>query len=201
MELRDKNGLTEREYLAQYRADKYPRPSVTVDVCIFSRAADGALRTLLIRRGGHPFLGWWALPGGFAQPGERVEEAAARELEEETNLCRLTLCPVGVFSATGRDPRGWTLSCAYAALIEGAAPTARAGDDAASARWFDVDFVRAGDQARLTLRAQGDELRAEAAVLREQTPFGEALRCGEGWGQGLAFDHGEILLTALLRLR
>lgn len=58
-----------------------------------------------------------------------------------------------------------------------------------------------GDQARLTLRAQGDELRAEAAVLREQTPFGEALRCGEGWGQGLAFDHGEILLTALLRLR
>ena len=184
MELRDKNGLTEREYLAQYRADKYPRPSVTVDVCIFSRAADGALRTLLIRRGGHPFLGWWALPGGFAQPGERVEEAAARELEEETNLCGLALCPVGVFSATGRDPRGWTLSCAYAALVEGAAPAARAGD-----------------QARLTLRAQGDELRAEAAVLREQTPFGEALRCGEGWGQGLAFDHGEILLTALLRLR
>ena len=91
MELRDKNGLTEREYLAQYRADKYPRPSVTVDVCIFSRAADGSLRTLLIRRGGHPFLGWWALPGGFAQPGERVEEAAARELEEETNLCGLTL--------------------------------------------------------------------------------------------------------------
>ena len=130
-----------------------------------------------------------------------MEEAAARELEEETNLCGLTLCPVGVFSATGRDPRGWTLSCAYAALIEGAAPTARAEDDAAGARWFDVDFVRAGDQARLTLRAQGDELRAEAAVLREQTPFGEALRCGEGWGQGLAFDHGEILLTALLRLR
>ena len=124
MELRDKNGLTEREYLAQYRADKYPRPAVTVDVCNFSRAADGALRTLLIRRGGHPFLGWWALPGGFAQPGERVEEAAARELEEETNLCGLTLCPVGVFSAAGRDPRGWTLSCAYAALIEGAAPTA-----------------------------------------------------------------------------
>ena len=132
---------------------------------------------------------------------ERVEEAAARELEEETNLCGLTLCPVGVFRAAGRDPRGWTLSCAYAALIEGAAPTARAGDDAASARWFDVDFVRAGDQASLTLRAQGGELRAEAAVLREQTPFGEALRCGEGWGQGLAFDHGEILLTALLRLR
>ena len=68
MELRDKNGLTEREYLAQYRADKYPRPSVTVDVCIFSRAADGALRTLLIRRGGHPFLGWWALPGCAKPP-------------------------------------------------------------------------------------------------------------------------------------
>ena len=67
MELRDKNGLTEREYLAQSRADKYPRPSVTVDVCIFSRAADGALRTLLIRGGGHRFLGWGALAGGFAR--------------------------------------------------------------------------------------------------------------------------------------
>ena len=103
MELRDKNGLTEREYLAQYRADKYPRPSVTVDVCLFSRAADGALRTLLIRRGGHPFLGWWALPGGFAQPGERVEEGHGRTLAAPAGLGGAAGCPYFRPAATGRS--------------------------------------------------------------------------------------------------
>ena len=202
MELRDKNGLTEREYLAQYRADKYPRPSVTVDVCLFSRAADGALRTLLIRRGGHPFLGWWALPGGFAQPGERVEEAAARELEEETNLCGLTLCPVGVFSAAGRDPRGWTLSCAYAALIEGAAPTARAGDDAADARWFEVE--RRQENNRITLLFSSGDVSFQAELQRKAAlpgAYPSTAAYTVTAGGGLAFDHGEILLTALLRLR
>ena len=69
MELRDKNGLTEREYLAQYRADKYPRPSVTVDVCIFSRAADGALRTLLIRRAATPSSAGGRCRAALRSPG------------------------------------------------------------------------------------------------------------------------------------
>lgn len=201
MELRDKNGLTEREYLAQYRADKYPRPSLTADVCVFARGEGGALRVLLIRRGGHPFLGWWALPGGFVSPHETAEEAAARELEEETHLSGLELFPVGVFSRWGRDPRGWTVSSAYAALLPVEAPEVLAGDDAARACWFDVDFACAGDRARLTLRAEGVELRAEETIRRCETPFGTALRPGEGEGRGLAFDHGEILLCALLRLR
>ena len=104
--LRDKNGLTEEEFLAAYRPKDYPRPSLTADIAVFSQEA-GALQVLLVRRGGHPFLGKWALPGGFAQPGEAVTQTARRELEEETGLKGLRLTPVGLFSQPGRDPRMW----------------------------------------------------------------------------------------------
>ena len=89
MELRDKHGLTEQEFLKNYRADKYPRPSMTADIVLLSPAKEG-VEALLIRRGGHPFLGCWALPGGFVGPKESVDAAAARELEEETHVsvCR-----------------------------------------------------------------------------------------------------------------
>ena len=88
MELRDKNGLTEQEFLASYHAGDFPRPSVTADIMIFSRDERG-LKVLLVRRGGHPCLGQWALPGGFVEPNETIGHAAARELEEETGLTGL----------------------------------------------------------------------------------------------------------------
>ena len=73
--VRDKNGLTEAEFLARYDAGKYPRPSVTADVAAFTHT-DGRPRVMLVRRGGHPFIGTWALPGGFVEPEETVETAA-----------------------------------------------------------------------------------------------------------------------------
>ena len=130
--LTDRNGLTEAEAIEQQKAHNYPKPSLTADVAIFVRG-----RLLLIRRGGHPFLGCWALPGGFAEPGETIEQTAARELEEETGLTGADLHLVGVYSAPGRDPRGWTVSVAYAARLDDATP--KAGDDAAEAAWFAVE--------------------------------------------------------------
>ena len=85
MEVRDKHGLTEQEFLTAYRPKDYPRPSLTADIAVFSCVADTA-RVLLVRRGGHPYLGKWALPGGFAQPGETVTDTARRELAEETGI-------------------------------------------------------------------------------------------------------------------
>ena len=136
-ELRDKNGLTEAEAIARYREKNYPKPALTADIAVFARNGDG-LKLLLIRRGGHPCLGCWALPGGFADEGETIEQTAARELEEETALTGLDLRLVGIYSAPGRDPRGWTVSAAYAVCVEAGQLRPVAGDDAAEARWFDV---------------------------------------------------------------
>lgn len=198
MELRDKNGLTEEEYLARYQPGKYPRPSVTVDICVLARAQQG-LRALLVRRGGHPYLGCWALPGGFVDPQETTQEAAARELFEETHLQGLSLAPIGLFSQPGRDPRTWTMSHAFAALAPDGL-TARAGDDAAETRWFDVSLAQEGKDAQLTLYSGDIQLRAQISVMRQRTPFGTVVHCSAVHQEGLAFDHGAILCQALLAL-
>ena len=137
MELRDKRGLTEAEFLASYNPDKYPKPSLTADVAVIAKAPEGN-RILLIRRGGHPFLGKWAMPGGFVEKGERVEEAAARELMEETGITDVPVKLAGVFSKPGRDPRGWVVTVLYAAQVDFGQVRAEAGDDAADAKWFTI---------------------------------------------------------------
>ncbi|MEZ5924758.1 MAG: NUDIX hydrolase [Hyphomicrobiaceae bacterium] len=104
-------------------------PLLTVD-CV---AIDAEGRFLLIRRGHPPFKGAWALPGGFVDPGERVEDACRRELREETGLEAGDLHLVGVYSDPGRDPRGPTVSIAYRTRIPGGTPSS--GSDAADARW------------------------------------------------------------------
>ncbi len=112
---------------------EYPRPAVTVDVVIFTIRA-GELALLMIRRGGTPFKGHWALPGGFVEENESLERAAARELQEETGIVQTSLVQLGAFGDPGRDPRGHTVSVAFYAFI---AVPARpvAADDAADAQW------------------------------------------------------------------
>ena len=114
----------------------FHRPALTADVVAIARAGDP--RVLLIRRGNPPFEGQWALPGGFVDEGERPEDAARRELAEETGLIHggpLTI--VGVYGEPGRDPRGWTVSAVYLAVLAAEAEVGGA-DDAAEARWFDA---------------------------------------------------------------
>lgn len=141
-ELRDKRGMTEAEAIAAFQAANYPRPSLTADIAVFARQG-ARLRLLMIKRGGHPSLGCWALPGGFAEAGETIEQTAARELQEETGVSGLPLVLVGIYSAPGRDPRGWTVSAAYAALLDEGMIDVTAGDDAAQARWVEVVDGRA----------------------------------------------------------
>lgn len=217
---RDKNGLTEREFLAQYSPKNYPRPSLTADICVFRTASGSApatrgirattnteelvrvaanegLQLLLVRRGGHPFLGCWATPGGFVNPRETADEAARRELAEETGVEGLALEPVGLFSAPGRDPRGWTISQSYAALdIKGS--IAHAGDDASETRWFDVVPSVEGERIRLLLAA-GDARLSTSFLLGQHAISGE-LRAEDVHGSGLAFDHAEIVAAAWLKV-
>jgi len=116
----------------------YERPSVTVDIALFTYAAE-RLQVLLIRRGAEPFAGAWALPGGFVEIDESLEAAAARELFEETGVQGVFLEQLAAFGDPDRDPRGRVISIAYIASA-GAdiMATTRAGDDASAAAWFDV---------------------------------------------------------------
>jgi 8-oxo-dGTP diphosphatase len=86
----------------------FPRPMLTVDVVALSTGS-GTLRLLLVQRGNPPFVGQWALPGGFVEQGEQVADAAPRELAEETGLRVDMLELLGVYDTPGRDPRGWTV--------------------------------------------------------------------------------------------
>lgn len=120
---------------------QYPRPALTADTIILSRDEAGNRVVLLIRRGGEPFAGSWALPGGFVDEGETAIQAAARELEEETGV-RLDSpdlhAEIGFYDTPGRDPRGWTVSVAFCVDLP-AMPPAKADDDAAEVQWHRLD--------------------------------------------------------------
>ncbi len=119
----------------------YPRPAVTVDAVVFGVEA-AMLKVLLIRRGAPPFQGMLALPGGFMGIDEAAEHACRRELLEETHL---PIDPSHEFEAIGfydrqdRDPRGRTLSLAFATVVATPLPALQSGDDASNAEWFAVD--------------------------------------------------------------
>ena len=142
---------------------EYPRPAVTVDCVVFG-LDDEDLKVLLVERDLDPFKGRWALPGGFVRIDESVDDAARRELREETGLSGVFLEQLYTFGAVHRDPRFRVISVAYYALVNLSEHQVQAATDARDAKWFPVSDV------------------TEAAPK-------------------LAFDHAEILTTALERLK
>lgn len=112
---------------------------LTVDLVILTVRAD-RLQVLLVERGNEPYRGRLALPGGFLRAAEELEEAARRELVEETALDagRLHLEQLGAYGAPGRDPRGRVLTVAYLAIAP-SLPVPVAGSDARAARWAPVE--------------------------------------------------------------
>jgi 8-oxo-dGTP diphosphatase len=138
---------------------QYPRAALTVDCVVFG-FDEGELKVLLIERGLEPFKGRWALPGGFVRVDETLDEAARRELVEETGLKNVFLEQLYTFGEVERDPRERVVSIAYYALVKLSDHRAKAATDAANAQWFPVSKL-----------------------------------------PKLAFDHPEILSTALARLQ
>ena len=114
--------------------------ALTVDVAVL--AGSPAVSVLLVNRANEPFAGAWALPGGFVDDGERVRDAAARELVEETAVSAGELELLGVYDAPGRDPRGATVSIAYL-MRTPVELEARGGDDAREARWWPLGALPA----------------------------------------------------------
>lgn len=121
---------------------EHPRPALAVD-CVVLGFDSGDLKVLLIRRGLEPFKGCWALPGGFVRMQESLDDAARRELGEETGLKDVFLEQLYTFGEVRRDPRGRTVSVAYYALVKLAELRLLAATDAEAVCWFAVSRVPA----------------------------------------------------------
>ena len=231
----------EKEFLAGYDLTKYDRPSVAADVVVFSvmkddecedvrRLQEKKLKILLIRRGGFPYKGSWAMPGGFCRKGEDVIDSARRELCEETGIDDAYVKLVGVYGEPDRDPRGWVISSTYMALMNGRACRLKAGDDAQDARWFTVELtdistevtevsgigeeivkneveasckVQNEKRYRLVLKNADSDIKLTAVLRR--TDMSSCGRSSDSYDieecEGLAFDHARIITEAVLGLR
>ena len=118
----------------------YPRPAVTVD-CLIHCKENGDTWLLLIQRKNPPFEHQWALPGGFLDPGEKLIQAAERELREETGLSGITLQPLKVFDKPDRDPRGRTITFVFHGFAGTKRISIQGDSDAEDARWFSLKKI------------------------------------------------------------
>lgn len=120
----------------------FPHPAVTADIVIFT-IRDRKLKILLVRRAGEPYRGAWALPGGFVESNEALDQAATRELEEETGVTGVFLEQLYTFGEPNRDPRERVITVAYYALIPSDRLRLQAADDAEAVGWFAMDDLPA----------------------------------------------------------
>lgn len=163
--LLDEDGLTEEEFLDAYNPGDWEKASMTTDIANFtvSKNEKGVdqLKILLIKRGNHPDIFSWALPGGFMDMTESLHDAASRELSEETSLNDVYLRPVGEFSNPNRDKRMRVVTFAYMSLIEQSqAKGIYAGDDAIDAKWFTIRrkvVNQLGDNVQLSIVLENKE--------------------------------------------
>ncbi|NRS49075.1 NUDIX domain-containing protein [Brevibacillus sp. HB2.2] len=220
----NKQGQTEQEYLEAYDVSQFERPSVTVDMLVFTvmdeleenyrKLSPKSLKILLVKRGEHPYIGQWALPGGFVTPGESLEEAARRELRTETNVDDIYLEQLYTWGDAGRDPRTWVISTSYMALVDSSSLQLQAGDDAEEAEWYRIEdrWLKETKTAtsdgsitekwlELLLVHEREELSATIKITKTVT--GRTIRETREIVEtnNLAFDHAKIIQYALERLR
>lgn len=119
---------------------KFEQPSVTVDLVIFT-IQENKLKILLVNRDVEPFKGKWALPGGFVQVYESLEDAAKRELVEETGVENVYLEQLYSFGNPKRDPRGRVITISYFALINSENIKLNASTDVSEAKWFSISMM------------------------------------------------------------
>lgn len=214
----------EEDFLASYHIEKYDRPSDAVDMAVFTikneetknirKLSKKKLSLLLIKRGEHPYMDDWALPGGFLRKGETLEEAAYRELKEETSVTDVYLSQLHNFSDPGRDPRGWIISNAFLALAEENLFEIKSGTDAIDAKWFQITFTKESEHIENTpnekmikkqyqLKLVNSEIELEAMIEKQTRITSKRVKTNFLLvnSKGLAFDHGLIIAFAINHLR
>lgn len=199
-DVKNAKGLTEAQFLASYKPGNYEKPSVTVDMLIFTIDEKlKNLKILLIQRKDHPFINCWAFPGGFIKMNESAYESACRELKEETGLENVYMEQLYTMSKPDRDPRMRIIDIAYMAFIP--QREVNAGDDAKDAKWFDITFTEnslelynSENNVSINYSLEEKVFRNGIIQLINYIPISKS-------EERLAFDHAELLLEGLTRLR
>ncbi len=199
----------EKDFLSSYNVNEYDRPSIATDIVVFSmmslkdiepkRSPEPRLKVLLVKRGEHPYLNHWALPGGFLRNNETVDECAFREVSEETNVKPKALLPIGIFSEPNRDVRTRVVSVAYVSVVDADEYNTVGGDDAVAAEWFDVSFNTFKDD-KVSIYLSCGDIRIECILEERIESLGNVTYTITDDG-GLAFDHAKIMATAFRTMR
>lgn len=219
--IKNKQGLTEEEFLKQYNSTIYEKPSLTVDMLIFTvmeeekenyrKLAEKSLKILLVKRGNHPDMGKWALPGGFVLTDESLDDAALRVLRKETNIENIYMEQLYTWGEVNRDPRTRVISSSYMALVDSSSLSIKAGNNEEDARWFNIEYnllsenslgLENGDSfeeiLEIKLWNNSEELSAKIKVIEN---FDGRVRREIIESVGLAFDHGKFIEYGISRLR
>lgn len=212
---KSKHSDGEKQFLEVYNINEFERPSVATDIVILAtdkqRDSSAKVRNLsvvLIKRAEHPFMNQWALPGGFVKTNETIENAALRELKQETGLSEIELSQLYTFSKPNRDPRGWIISCSFVALTDKKQLALLFGDDAIDAQLFEImisktivdndnNQIGKTEKCELKLTSKNNELTATLFkdLNKKSCGLEEKYRLVES--NGIAFDHAKIIIIAI----
>lgn len=219
------NEKSEKEFLEGYNIEKYERPSITNDVIIFTsddikednlrKVPKKGMQILLIKRKEHPCKNKWAIPGGFVQMDENLEDGARRKLKEKTRIENVYIEQLGTFGDVKRDPRTRVVSVANLALIAKENIKYTQPETNKETQWFWIEKKVIGSNSledsvenryKLTLISEKENIKIEyeimenirKTILREREVTYKLL---EGSSAELAFDHYKIIDYALDRLR
>ena len=206
-ECKDPNSLSEKEFLQQYDPGAFERLSITADAVIFSidttiqttnyrKLDDQKITVLLVKRKEHPYIGKWSLPGGFVGVSETLDDAVKRVIKDKTGLSGVYLEQLAAFGSPGRDPRMRVVSCTYLALLDRSKYLIKESSLVADSAWFDFSI----GEKEITLANSGEEI--VIPFTKSEARNGKIIaRHYSATDGGLAFDHGNILLQAIIRLR
>lgn len=216
------SGETLEEFLENYDPGRYERPCCTTDAAVFSYCEGKEdilkdMKILLVRRSNHPSIGFWALPGGFANMQEDLDETAKRELEEETGVKGIAAEQFACYGDYDRDPRARVITTAYLSLVREESVSVKAGDDAADAAWCPVRIEKcSSSETKERAEDNGEWIREEYLLQIEnrERGFSTEARVERRVRKGLireqkftvkergmiAVDHAAIIVQAMLIL-
>ena len=211
---KNSEGQDLNEFLDAYDPFMYQNPSVTVDTLVFTYIIEENRKKinkiLMVKRANHPGIGWWALPGGFVEYRENLEDAARRELREETGIDDLGIVQLGCYGDYDRDPRTRIITAAYIAFVEEGRLSAVAADDAADAAWFEISDecieAAAGFEKHLLRLSDADKtgdksLEAEIVISWRPKEILDSRRYDLIKSDRIFADHGAIILEGYMYLK